>query len=78
MSLYRKAKPGELVVNNVVNKATAVTAVVDANSRQGVYADKEQRKAYQREWMRAKRAKAKQSSPPPDLKGIWLLVAELG
>ena len=71
MSLYRKAKPGELVHTPVHKPAETVHKVVHK-------ATSEQRKAYRREWMRTKRAKAKQDAPPADLKDIWLLTAELG
>lgn len=49
-----QAKQPSIVVANVV----ANNPEVVANSRHGKYADLEKRKAYQREYMRKKRAKA--------------------
>lgn len=45
-----------LVVHSSVQPAEIAPAVVHA-SRHGKYADAEKRKAYRREWMRAKRAR---------------------
>jgi len=75
MSLYRKAKPGELArnvthnatISNPVNAVTPVVTVAKTNAeRQAAWRAREKVK------------RVAQSSPPPDLKGIWLLVAELG
>jgi hypothetical protein len=58
VSLYRKARPDDLVVHEppmvVHNEPVVVHKVV--HSRHGRYADPQARKAYRRDWMRAKRA----------------------
>lgn len=66
VSLYRKARPGELVANKAALVANDVGMVANAPSlvankatRHGKYRNTERRKAYMRDLMRRKRAARK-------------------
>jgi len=57
---YLAVELGELVVNEADREIMVVNAPeMVANSKHGIYADKDKRRAYQREYMRKRRDYAK-------------------
>jgi len=71
MSLYRKAKPGEIVTRNVTRNAVSPKTVTPSVMHAKTNAER------QAAWRARQKAKSA-ASPPADLKDIWLLTAELG